>query len=92
MLLGPVSGGTHKTRHIMESISEMEEKLRLTSLPPEVCEHIISMLPSMSLHNLPTISSDFASMAAREMEHRHNKMDKKVNIFQYHVIPLLLTC
>ena len=64
----------------MENISEMEEKLRLTSLPPEVCEHIISMLPSLSLHNLPTISSDFASMAAREMEQRHSKLDKKVRM------------
>ena len=57
------------------STSEMEEKLRLTSLPPEVTEHIISMLPSLSLHNLPPLTRDLASMASREMRLRHEKME-----------------
>jgi len=44
--------------------SEMEEKLRLTSLPPEVTEHIISMLPSLSLHNLPPLPGTWPAWRA----------------------------
>ena len=57
--------------------SELEEQLKLTSLPPEICEHICQMLPSLSLYNLPTISNEFATFANKEMKLRHKKVKKK---------------
>ena len=57
--------------------SSSSDQVRLTNLPPEICEHIASMIPSLSLYSLPTLSPEFASIAAREMAQRH----KKVNIF-----------
>jgi len=54
-----------------------EMDMKLTDLPPEICEHICQMLPSLSLFNMPTISKDFQNIATREMELRHQKLDKR---------------
>merc|ERR1712227_618028 len=57
--------------------SELEEQLKLTNLPPEICEHICQMLPSLSLYSLPTISNEFATFANKEMMLRHKKMEER---------------
>merc|ERR1712227_524155 len=57
--------------------SELEEQLKLTNLPPEICEHICQMLPSHSLYSLPTISNEFATFANKEMQLRHKKMEER---------------
>ena len=66
--------------------SELEEQLKLTNLPPEICEHICQMLPSLSLYSLPTISNEFATFANKEMMLRH----KKVTVFIQNVENLML--
>lgn len=52
----------------------------LAQLPPEVCERICQMLPSLSLYCLPTISNKLCLSAKREMNIRHSKMKEKVMI------------
>ena len=55
---------------------QQEEEVRLTDLPAEITEHIVSMLPSLALYSLPTLSPDLATSAAREMAIRHQKVTR----------------
>ena len=53
---------------------DQRSEVRLTDLPAEITEHIVSMLPSLALYSLPTLSPDLATSAAREMAIRHQKV------------------
>ena len=55
---------------------QQQEEVRLTDLPAEITEHIVSMLPSLALYSLPTLSPDLATSAAREMAIRHQKVTR----------------
>ena len=55
---------------------DQQEEVRLTDLPAEITEHIVSMLPSLALYSLPTLSPDLATSAAREMAIRHQKVTR----------------
>ena len=55
-------------------VNPNEMDMKLTDLPPEICEHICQMLPSLSLFNMPTISEDFQNIATREIDLRHQKV------------------
>lgn len=49
----------------------------LTKLPPELSEHLIHFLPSLSLHDLPLVSPQLGRQARKELEVRHARLDKE---------------
>ena len=54
----------------------------LTQLPPEICEKICQLLPSLSLNCLPTISNKLCLTAEKEINIRHRQLKEKVLISQ----------
>ena len=50
----------------------------LNVLPPEICDHICQLLPSLSLHCLTTISEKLCLTAEKEMNIRHKCLKDKV--------------
>jgi len=49
----------------------------LTELPPELSEHLLTFLPSLSLLQLPLINPTLGRQARKEVEARHARLDKK---------------
>ena len=49
----------------------------LTQLPPELTEHLLTFLPSLSLLQLPLINPQLGRQARKEVEARHARLDKK---------------
>ena len=54
-----------------------DEGPRLTSLPPELSEHLLQFLPSLSLRLLPLLNTQLGRQARKEVEARHARLDKK---------------
>ena len=55
--------------------SETDEP-SLTQLPPELIEHLLHFLPSLSLLQLPLLNSQLGRQARKEVEARHARLDK----------------
>ena len=53
-----------------------EGEPRLTELPPELSEHLLQFLPSLSLLQLPLLDSQLGRQARKEVEARHARLDK----------------
>ena len=53
-----------------------EGEPRLTDLPPELSEHLLQFLPSLSLLQLPLLHSGLGRQARQEVEARHARLDK----------------
>jgi len=49
----------------------------LTKLPPELSEHLLQFLPSLSLRHLPLLNTQLGRQALRELETRQARLDKK---------------
>ena len=49
----------------------------LTKLPPELSEHLLHFLPSLSLLQLPLVNPQLGRQARKELEARHARLDKQ---------------
>jgi len=59
-----------------EQEEEEEEEATLTTLPPELCQQLCQLMPSLSLLQLPLVSSTLGRLARKEMEARHERLDR----------------
>lgn len=57
--------------------SEVGEPSSLTKLPPELSEHLLQFLPSLSLLHLPLVNTQLGRQARKELEARQARLDKK---------------
>ena len=64
--------------HSEEDLRSHSNPDDLHILPPEICENICQLLPSLSLHCLQTISEKLCLTAEREINIRHKWLKDKV--------------